>query len=662
MGIITNLKVKHKLMILVFIPALALLYHTFMKEFTLLSEYTKNKELHASVIVSKHLSNIVHNLQKERGLSAGFLASGGKKFVDELISHRKVVDKKIDEFKKEFNKRLNNGCLNEMSEERFKAIVGSLGTISNIRRDISSMTISKKDAVTFYTALNKQIIDAIADGKDLATDSSISNNIIALYTFLEAKDVSGIIRAIGSSMLASKIDVTGKIKLQSLLSIYMSNLHNSRKFANSNIQKKMDEIENSMLSNRIDRILEAILKGNSINVSAKEFFLLMSKRIDAYKRLEDVMLEELTNSSEKIVNESFNEIIFDAVLDSVMLVLALAVGYIVNEGLMKNLNCLVDYMQDLAKNRDLTKRCNLVTDDEVGLIGKELNNLIAIFEKLVSDIKVSSVENTSISEELSRTSNTVGVSVEESVKIVSEATTLSSEVTNRIVNAVENARASTQTVLKAKDELELAKDEIVRLSKDVESSSMFENELSQRMQQLSQDAEQVKSVLVVISDIADQTNLLALNAAIEAARAGEHGRGFAVVADEVRNLAERTQKSLNEINATINVIVQSIIDASSQMVKNAESIQNLSNFASSVESRIENTTVVMVEASSGSEKSIDTFHQTVKDVELIASKINEINNLSSKNARSVEEIASAAEHLNSMTTKLHSQLEIFRTN
>jgi methyl-accepting chemotaxis protein len=125
--------------------------------------------------------------------------------------------------------------------------------------------------------------------------------------------------------------------------------------------------------------------------------------------------------------------------------------------------------------------------------------------------------------------------------------------------------------------------EMHTLEEHILKTNESELQLSENLKSLTTNAEEIKNVLTIISDISDRTNLLALNAAIEAARAGEHGRGFAVVADEVRKLAESTQKSLTEINASVNVIVQSISDASDDVEKNTKTSEALVLIASNLQ-------------------------------------------------------------------------------
>ncbi|WP_414720272.1 methyl-accepting chemotaxis protein [Sulfuricurvum sp.] len=120
----------------------------------------------------------------------------------------------------------------------------------------------------------------------------------------------------------------------------------------------------------------------------------------------------------------------------------------------------------------------------------------------------------------------------------------------------------------------------------IDTVAAKERHLADNLHILVGNARETKEILVTIGDIAEQTNLLALNAAIEAARAGEHGRGFAVVADEVRKLAERTQKSLAESSATINILIQAISDNSETLNQNMQEMTSLTQYVGNLDTQM----------------------------------------------------------------------------
>jgi len=320
--------------------------------------------------------------------------------------------------------------------------------------------------------------------------------------------------------------------------------------------------------------------------------------------------------------------------------------FIIRKIISKPLKELFVMTENLATgNGDLTKKTSIKNKDEISIVSKQVNLFIDKVKNIIINAKSKSSENASISHELSSTSLEVERLVENSTSIVLKVNGDFEEINLKIDNNLYESQKNKELLLTK-----------------TKKTSQNENEIAEKMCSLNNEVSQIKNVLNVINDIADQTNLLALNAAIESARAGEHGRGFSVVADEVRKLAEKTQKSLIEINATINVVIQSVSDTSEDMIINSKSVSELNNFVSTLKGELEKSVVSMNTSTLNIEKSVKDYEYVKDKIEIMTKEVNKMNDIYGLNSKNIQKITSAAEHLNSLTENLNNELNKFKTH
>lgn len=313
--------------------------------------------------------------------------------------------------------------------------------------------------------------------------------------------------------------------------------------------------------------------------------------------------------------------------------------------------------------KDLSRACqvNARFNAEISHVLHVVDSFRTSIRAALDDVKRTSAENVAVAGNLERMSRDISTRLADQTVVAGEAHRNTSQIEALVESLAAEAATSREETVLAQNKLGLMRSDILEISVSVRSQMEANAGLSAKLDTLSQSAEQAKKILTVVASIADQTNLLALNAAIEAARAGEQGRGFAVVADEVRGLAERTQNSLSEINETIGAINQSIAEARADMTRHVEMYQGLTERSAKAELVVKDTAELVNNVSNLVGRTAEVSEAVQTHAREIVGQIGSLGQMSDSNAKNVEEILGLAGQLEKVANQVKVKLAEFTT-